>query len=201
MKNSMGESLAREWESDDYSAEIWDSLQLIDKNDYRGVRALSDLAKKGSGLAMMYLGDLYSDGDKIIGKDLEKAEYWLSKSSIYGSIEGSYCLAYLYMQLNKANCSIKEYEKLASLNYSPAMFRLGLYYQNKSDNENQKKSEFYFKAASKNGHFPSKKWLFSNQMEKGSFLEKFIVFLKKIYFTIPFVYLHINFPNSDRFRL
>jgi len=202
MKQRMGENITREWKNDVRANEIWDALLLSKESGLQGIAALSNIAESGSSLATMYLGNMYLKGTDGISKNENLGENLLVRSSQNGSIEGSYILAFHYIETNKIDLGMKEYFHLSELNYFPAQFQLGyLYITGDKIERDIDRAIHYFRLASKNGHFPSRHWLCHILMkERSSFFCWILGFTMKVVFTIPFIYTSVTYANSDRMR-
>lgn len=198
----MGENISQEWEKEDLASELRGALQLIRSDAPVGLEKLNNLAKNGSSLAMMYLGDVYLRGRYGIPTDITLAEGWLRNSACKGSVEGAYVLAWHYLESDRVDEALVEYSRLSNRQYSPATFVLGwLYYSGTKINRDIEKSLNYFKLADKQGHLLAGRWmshlLMKNRMGSLSWLRGL---QKKIVLTIPFIKQSVNFPNSDRLR-
>lgn len=200
--SQMGENLSREWNQDPLAPELWDSLQLIKKNPSSGMHNLSQLAKRGSSLSMLYLGKIYAHGQYNVPKDLDCAELWLRRSAEQGSVEGAYGLAWLLKRRGKHDAALAEYRRLADLSYAPAQYVLGMHYLNKkSPDRNIEKAIYYLELAEKGEHLLAANRLSHILMGfKMGPVSWFRGIAKKVALIVPFFKMAIRTPYSDRLR-
>ncbi len=91
MPRPLGENIQREWDAEPLAVELWDELGVVKRDRETGLATLTDLARRGSSLAMMYLGCDHLKGSA--SGDLALGEEWLMRSADAGSIEGRLQLA------------------------------------------------------------------------------------------------------------
>lgn len=203
MKKRMGENISREWDEDVRAGEVWDALQILDVDSAKGVALLAQCAEKESSLAMLFLGSAYLSGRNGLEINKLEGERWLQMSSMNGSIEGSYRLAYRYFETGRIDLFLDLHQKLSKLKYAPSQFNIGhVYINGKLVQKDIELAKHFFRLASRNGHIPSKKWLiriFIN--EKMGFVSQISDFFLKLIFFIPFFFMHISNPSSDKMRL
>lgn len=161
---------------------------------------LTDLASRGSALAMMYLGhDYVSSGEP---DQAAQGEEWLIRSAKGGSIEGRLQLAQYYQRQKAWGKALIELKVLADLGYSPAMYYLGrLLYKGYLGYKAVPEAVGYLKMAVDAGHLPSMALLsLIYRKEKfglaGRIASHWLCLTK-----IPaFVRCMWSYPSSDRLR-
>lgn len=202
MGSKLSENHTREWNDDPNAPELWDALKLIKSHSSEGIAALTQLAEAGSGLAMMYLGDVYLRGKYGAPQDLDIGEHWLKRSAEMGSIEGAYGFAWYLRNSGKYDAAIAEYERLSDLKFSPASLALGLmYYRGLETEMDIDKALVYFRKSEKEGNLLAAKQISSIAMQfRMGPVSWCRGILKKIILFFPFIILATNFPNSDRLR-
>ena len=161
---------------------------------------LGGVAKKGSPLAMMYLGNILSRGRYGVSRDAKLAEYWLAKAA-ETSLEGSYQLAIFFRFSGRYDESIAEFMKLADLKYSPAFFELGrVYLRGIGVEKDLKKALHYFHLGEREGHLFAASFVGNTLIEMGpAFWLKGII--KKIKLIPPLIRLILTYPASDKIRI
>lgn len=203
MKKRMGENISREWDEDVFAGEVWDALKLLDIDNAKGVALLEQIAEQESSLAMLFLGCAYLSGRSGLEIDKLEGERWLLRSSINGSTEGSYRLAYRYFETGRIDLCLQLHHKLSKLEYAPSQFNIGhMYIDGKFVHKDIELAKQFFHLASRNGHLPSKKCLVRILInERVGRLSRTSDFFIRLMFFIPFFYMYILNPNSDRLRL
>lgn len=201
-KQCYGENLSREWDLDPQSDRLWDALQLTKRDPSAGLGDLSLLARQGSGLSMMYLGDIYLHGRYGIKRDPELAAKWLDAAAYAGSIEAAYIYAFHLWKIKRFEESLALYNIIAKENYAPAQFVLGWKYLHGDYVERDlTKALHFFHLADRQGHLIAGQWICHILMKEiSSPTSWFRGFIKKIWLTIPFVKCKIFYPKSDRLR-
>jgi TPR repeat protein len=199
----LGESLAEEWRGCACASELEEALNLIQTDRLSGLARIDLLARNGSRLSMMYLGNIYLNGEYGIREDKDLGEIWLRRSSDAGSVEAKYGLAWHLLRSNRIEESIKRYEELSCAGYSPAQFSLGMqYYKGVNIEKNIDKALLYFKLAADSGHFYAKNQVCRVMMrENMGLISKIKGFFMKIGLFIPFIRFAIKNPKSDRIRV
>lgn len=202
MEVSLGERLSKEWQGDLFSVEVGNALELMVEDKVGGIETLNQLSEQGSRLAKVYLGSEYIDDDGLGGNYADLGEKLLQEASDMGSIEASFILAWHCMKSNNVARGFDLYERLASVDYSPAQFNLGFEYAvGRRVKKDPQKAIYHFEAAAKNGHLVARQWLCHILMKEKADVYSFMMgFLMKIFYVVPFVYTRIVFPNSDRLR-
>lgn len=201
-KHDLGESIAREWQEEPRAPELWDALDATAANADIGLKKLEQLAVEGSSLAQMYLGHIRLTGDYGVPKDWELGEYWLRRSAGGESTEGAYLLAWHLLTSGKADEAVTQYQRLAKLGYSPALYVLGCLYKNGEVVEgNTRTALSYFSAAAEAGHLHAAHWVCHILMrERVGSLSWLHGLAKKIALTVPFITTLVWYPSSDRLR-
>lgn len=200
--SNLGENIAREWSEEAQAREVWEALQSVKADPPTGLEMLENLAQNDSRLAKMYLGDIYLKGRPGIPSNRDAGEYWLRRSAEEGSIEGAYGLAWHLLNSGRVDAALAEYQRLADLRYSPALFVLGWqYYKGNVVEKDIEKSLAYWELAEKEGHLHASRWICRVLMrDYGGALPWLRGFGKKIALTIPFVRTAASYPSSDRLR-
>jgi hypothetical protein len=109
MTSKLGENMQREWDEEPLAVQLWEALQARKIDRDNGIAMLTNLAGRGSTLAMMYLGHAYVKGD-----DRDQAvqgEDWLRRSAQGGRSKGAFN--------SRAIMSGKELWKRHGLNWKP----------------------------------------------------------------------------------
>jgi TPR repeat protein len=200
MNSKMGENIQREWDEEPLARELWEALQARKKDRCEGAAMLTNLAGRGSALAMMYLGHACAADDDR--DQAARGEEWLIRSAEAGSIEGRFQLARHYERQGAWEKARKELEILAAKSYSPAMYFLGrLFYWGDLKNRDASKAVAYLKLAIDAGDLPSIPMLAQISREEKSGMRDRItahwVLLKSIPTLLRCVW---SYPNSDRLR-
>jgi TPR repeat protein len=200
MTNRLGENIQREWDEEPFAGELWDALQVRKQDRAEGITLLTDLAGRGSVLAMMYLGHA-----QVRGEDQDQValgEQWLIKSAAGGSIEGRFQLAQHYKRQKEGRRALAELKALASQGYAPAMYDLGLLLsRSELVDKSVPDAVGYLKMAISAGHLPSM-GLLSRIYRKEKFgiggrLASHWLCLTKLPAVIR---LMSRYPSSDRLR-
>ena len=88
---------------------------------------LSALAGRGSIMSMVYLGEVYANGE-IAQLDLEEAEKWYRRAADSGSVRAQYYLGRLYGRLNRFQEAERALRCASDFDFHPALHSLGLMY-------------------------------------------------------------------------
>jgi TPR repeat protein len=202
MKARMGENIAREWQNEIFSDQLWNALQTLKIDRRDGINELTGLTNKGSVLAMVYLGSALIKDSREIPENAVLGENWLTRSAELGSIEGEFILAYHLVEAGSIDAGIQSYENLSHKGYAPAQFALGHRYFTGDRLPNDiDKALFYFRAATDNGHYPSKRYLARIMTSQGGLRNKINgIFLRCQVFVSSFR-TYLTYPNSDRVRV
>jgi TPR repeat protein len=203
MKKRMGENISREWDEDVRAGEVWDALRILDVDSAKGVALLAQIAEEESSLAMLFLGCAYLSGRNGLEIDELEGERWLLRSSINGSIEGSYRLAYRYFETGRIELCLQLHQNLSKLEYAPSQFNIAhMYITGKVVHSDIALAKHFFRLASRNGHIPSKKWLVRIWInERLRFFSQISELFLKLMFFVPYFFMYVLNPNSDRLRL
>ena len=200
MTSKLGENMQREWDEEPLRRELWEALQARKQDHGAEIAMLTDLAGRGSALAMMYLGHAYaSSGDH---EQEVQGEEWLIRSAKEGSIEGRFQLAQHYKRQKAWEKARAELEALAAQGYSPAMYDMGLLlYGGDLGYKAVPEAIHYLKMAINAGHLPSMA-LLSRIYRKEKFgfrgrIASHWLCLAKI---PAFVRCMRSYPSSDRLR-
>jgi TPR repeat protein len=202
MAYKLGENIQREWNEEPQRVELWNALQLFETDPELAIEKLTKLGENGSALAMMYLGAAYVHGRGGIDCDFTLGEQWLSRSAEHGSIEGGFILGMHCWCEGDFSRAETELTKLCGRGYSPAMYRLGLFFFTGAAGEkDQSKGLHYLRMAEQAGHLHARHWL-SNIYLKQNFglLKKAEGVWKRIVMLVPFVRYMVAYPTSDRMR-
>ena len=115
------------------------------------------LAEAGSTTAQVFVGWMYHEG-RGIRKDLDEAQRWYSKAADAGSPVGQFYLGMLYWIEKKYRKAFEWLEKSASQGYSPAIYRLGTFYD-LGEGGNLDKDNAYrcYEQAAEMGHLAAQK--------------------------------------------
>lgn len=123
------------------------------------VRRLQVLAERGSPVSMYLLGAHFGAGKGVVKSEAE-AERWFRKAARAGSVEGSYRLAMTLYRQGRFDEAASEYEKLAAIDFTPAMNKLGkMYLQGRGVGRNLNKAKALWEAASARGHLRARRSL------------------------------------------
>jgi len=154
MTTRLGENIEREWDEEPFGGELWEALQARKEDEGKGTAMLTDLARRGSVLAMMYLGHAYvSSGDR---DQMAQGEEWLIQSAEGGSIEGRLQLAQHYQRQKAWDKALAELKILVDGGYSPAMYYMGrLLYKGDLGYKAVPEAVYHLKMAIDAGHLPS----------------------------------------------
>jgi TPR repeat protein len=149
----IGENISREWDEEHCAPELWDALRQIKAEPHSGLLMLEALANDGSPLAMTYLGSIYMTGEHGLLKDHQLGERWLRRSAEAGSIEGRFGLAHYLSERQQRSDALVEYQRLAEMGYSPAIFVLGSsYWSGSIVGKDAQRAVRYFEDAARRGH-------------------------------------------------
>jgi len=197
----MGENIDLEWERDPYADRVWDALQTIKVDPEGGMAALLDLGAQGSALALVYAGHRYRDGSNRVKKNEEAAHKLLRQSFDLGSMEGGYLLGHMQIANGHPKEGLDTFNQLSDMGYLPAMYAMGYEYVFGDPSiRNERKGEEAFKRAAYRGHFWAKREL-ANLMLRRRTIQGFLNgWIMKFATVIPFAYLRLTYPNSDRLR-
>ncbi|MCQ1571605.1 sel1 repeat family protein [Neorhizobium galegae] len=100
------------------------ALELMNMDFLKGVAALEQLADDGSIASMFYLADAYGT-DRFQSKDLQKAEYWFSRSNDAGWRHGAFMLARLLYDRGDYPAAFGLFRGAAENDHVPATFWTG----------------------------------------------------------------------------
>jgi TPR repeat protein len=201
MTSVLGENIQREWDEEPLAGELWDALQLRGQDRDAGNAMLTELATRGSVLAMMYLGHGYISGGGDQAQ-LALGEEWLIRSAKAGSIEGRFQLAGHYQRQNDREKELIELKALAEQGYSPAMYSLGLrLYRSETRERSVPEAVTYLKMARDAGHLPAMgllSWIYRKEKYGlGGRIAAHWYCLAKIPAAAWYI---MRYPNSDRLR-
>ena len=195
------ENTALEWDMEPFASSIEDAMELRESDPTEFVKILEKLAKNGSVLSMIYLGDVYANG-RGVPIDIDRGLKWYERASERGSIEATHRLA-------RWNWSYDDYDKTMQLllinsrkGFSPAMYLLGLMYlSDKHTKSDVLLAIKYWKSAEEQGHLLAKRRL-SILLRNGELgiIGRVKGYLKLVNMLPKFVYFSMKFPNSDRLR-
>ena len=154
MTSRLGENIEREWDNEPLGGELREALQAHNESRGGGTAKLTDLASRGSVLAMMYLGHAYVSSDDP--DQIARGEEWLIQSAKGGSIEGRLQLAQHYKRQKTWDKALVELKILADQGYSPAMYYMGrLLYMGDLGYKAVPEAVGYLEMAIGAGHLPS----------------------------------------------
>ncbi|MEP3052481.1 MAG: tetratricopeptide repeat protein [Erythrobacter sp.] len=154
------EQYSLEVRSDPKADQVEAAIRTRKDDIIRAIEELENLAGSGSVVAKLVLGDLYLYGWFDAPIDREKGEALLLEAKDLGSIEAAFRLACYYQKYVRNNEAIAVFEELADRSYSPAIYRLGLMYQEGLLAEmNPQESKRHLEKAAKLGHIPALKSL------------------------------------------
>lgn len=161
-------------------------------------RALSEfkaLADQGSIMSMLYVADSYGFG---IGTPINREEHerWLRRAKDAGSASAAYKLGVFYLDAGKYDEAIDNLLFAASLDFPPALARMGyLYAKAQGVAFDKVKARDFLERANSRGHLYSKRLLAALLIR-----EDFGVFQKlrglMLYFTIPWTISRIAYRHS-----
>ena len=159
------------------------------------------LAEAGSITAQVFVGWMYHEG-RGIKKDLDQAHQWYDKAADAGSPIGQFYLGMLYWIEKKYQKALEWLEKSASQGYSPAIYRLGTFYDlGEGGNLNKDKAYRCFERAARMGHLGAKKEIAVSMMKGHRGLLRIpqgvFVFARSLCKAIT---LAGSDPHSDRIR-
>ena len=201
MPKRLGENIDLEWERDPYPHLVWDALQSIEVDPKGGISALLDLGSKGSPLALMFAGHRNARGIQNVPKNEETAIRLLKQSLDLGSMEAGYILADMHMANGRFRDGLDTYHRLSEMGYSPAMYAAGWHYVFGDPSiRDIEKGEEFFKLGARHGHLWANRELANLIIRRRTILGFLNGWIKKFTLLIPFVYFHVNYPNSDRLR-
>ncbi|GAA4780862.1 hypothetical protein GCM10023219_31220 [Stakelama sediminis] len=198
----LGENIAREWDEEPRAPELWDALQQLKSDPMAGLDAMLYLAEAGSRLAMVYLGDIYLNAKHGVPKDVQRAELWLRRGAAEGSIEAGLGLAWLLLTSGRTDDALTEYQRIADLHHSPALFALGWqYYKGKDVAHDIQKALYYFERAKAEGHLHAANCICCIRMRPGIGLASWLRGMAgKIALTPRLMRTMFRYPNSDTLR-
>lgn len=201
MASGIGENIQREWDEEPLAGELWDALEICRQDRDAGISILTELATRGSALAMMYLGHGYVSGGGDPAQ-LALGEEWLIRSARAGSIEGRFQLAGHYQRQDDREKALSELKTLAAQGYSPAMYSLGLsLYRDQLGPRSVPEALQYLKMAKEAGHLPAGgalSWIY--RKEKYGLVGRIASHwycLTKLPATAWYL---LRYPDSDRLR-
>lgn len=200
----LGENLQREWDADPLGGELWTTLGELEARPQVELEKLRALAKRGSPLAMMHLGDIHAHGRHGLPMDKEAGEHWLAQSAEAGSIEGRFRLANFLVREKRSNVALIEWQKLAELGYAPAVFYLGYchYKGHLGLSIDHEKAFELWRQAMRDGHLHSAHWLASSYRSDGyGVLKKLTGIWIKTKLLVPWIWHLQRYPTSDRLRV
>jgi TPR repeat protein len=200
MTTKLGENIQREWDNEPFPEELLDALQLLKENPTEGRAMLTSLARQGSTLAMMYLGESLTKNDN--DSDIALGEKWLIKSAAGGSLEGRFQLFAHYERQQKGELAVAELKALVKAGYAPAMYALGLtLYRGTLVNQDIPEAVKYLKMAKTAGHLPAMALLAWIYRKEDFGLSGRIAAHWHCLAKIPSLAWHLTrYPNSDRLR-
>jgi TPR repeat protein len=201
--DKIGENIQREWDEDPDAPELWDALELFKTEPAKALATLTDLAERGSALAMMYLGSAYLSGRDGIETNPVLGQEWLVRSARHDSIEGGFGLACRYDSTGEFGKAEAELKMLAERGYSPAMFLLGYkYYKGSWGQQDMAEALHYLSNAEEAGNLIAGHWLSTIYRKENLGLGKKIVgSWKWLMLLRPWITYCVNYPTSDRLRL
>ena len=200
MTSRLGENIEREWDEEPLGSELWGALQARKEDRGKGTAMLTDLASRGSVLAMMYLGHAYvSSGDP---EQIAQGEEWLIRSAKGGSIEGRLQLAQHYQRQKAWDKALAELKVLADQSYSPAMYYMGrILYKGDLGYKAVPEAVAYLRMAIDAGHLPSMALLsLIYRKEKFGFAGRIASHWLCLTKIPAFVRCMWTYPSSDRLR-
>lgn len=202
MSEKVGENIQREWDEDPFPGELWDGLQALKQDRGAGIAKLTELALRGSTLAMMYLGHAHTSAAARTELESGLGKAWLIKSAEGGSIEGRYQLADHYVRQGDGDSAVSELKNLAEQGYAPAMYRLGgILYRGELVDRDVPGAVHYLEMAKQAGHLPAMgflSWIYRKEDFgiAGRLASHWNCLVK-----IPVGFWYIfRYPNSDRMR-
>lgn len=92
--------LGIDWAAEPDLEQLKAAYWLRPKDIDHAVASLEDLAKRGSIMSMVYLGDTYYQG-KLISKNLDLAEHWYLGAAAAGSVFANYTLGTIYVRAGR----------------------------------------------------------------------------------------------------
>jgi len=154
MAAKIGENIQREWDEEPFPPELWDALEARKSDRDSGIAMLTDLAERGSRLAMMYLGHAYvKSGDQ---SETALGEALLARTAERGSIAARFQLAVHHERQGDGQRAVSELKTLAQKGYSPGMYLLGsILYRGKLVQRDVPEAMHYLKMAKEAGHLPA----------------------------------------------
>lgn len=202
MKKQIQNNYVMEWARDPHSSQIKEAIILANKNSMIGIKSIETFANKGSALASFLMGDVYLYGRYGAIVDEAVAERWLKRSADLGSIEGRYRLAKYFERKGLHDLAVENYRVLAEREkFSPAMFILGYKFEEGHGiPKSRERALEYFIKADRQGHLHAGHWLSHIYLRKADFKSVFKGLVKRVKILIPFVYLKLRDPASDRLR-
>lgn len=177
--------------------------QLYEDGCYEDAfKCYKELAEKGSADSQQFVGWMYQEGIGI-SKNEEEAFKWYKQAAELGSASAQFYLAKWYSKNRDYKESFGWYKKSASSNYSPALYRLGWFYEvGKYVTSDLDKAIFYYKKASGLGHIFALRNL-GRILAKGygGILNRFIgyYFIVKAFF--KGIAVGLNDQESDSLRI
>lgn len=175
---------------------------MIETERDAGVANLTELADRGSALAMMYLGHLFVSGQHGCATDFAEAERWWKQSAEGGSIEGAYRLANFYLFQNRVEEAIPILLDLSGRGYAPATNGLGsIYYLGTYLQKDLNEARGYFSKAAAQGHLVARQWCAVLLMKHGDGIADWLRGLTlRLGMTREYVSYRVNTPRGDRVR-
>jgi len=192
--------MQREWEEEPLGDELWHALQARKRDRDHGLEMLTNLANRGSALAMMYLGHACVSGEDR--GQLALGEEWLIRSAECGSIEGRLQLAFHYQRQEAWEKALVELKILTERGYAPAMYHLArALYRGELGYRSVPQAIHYLNMAKDAGHLPAMGMLsLIYRKEKYGLagrLRSHWLCITKIPAIVRCVW---SYPNSDRLR-
>ena len=155
------ENLSAEWLKEPNEDRLFKALELADQDPAAGVRALAKMSDETSPLAPMYLGAAYTNGRYGLPVDDKTAEELLRRSAERGSTEGGFRLVRVLMRNGATKEAISLLEELASRDFQPALYKLGVrYFYGQGIIQDIAKAEHFLGRAVELGHLASVPALF-----------------------------------------
>jgi TPR repeat protein len=114
-----------DWSLEPDLAALRNADELWTADPVEGVRALGELASRGSPQSMLRMGWAFERAEGV-ERDLERAETWYRAALRAGCLDGGYYLGRLLERLERYPEAATAYENGVESDHPPSIFRLGI---------------------------------------------------------------------------
>ncbi len=115
----------------------------------------SDKAEEGMAYSQFYIGWMYYSGSGV-EENFDLAEEYFLKASLQNNERAMFYLGLVFIEIKEFKMAVEWFEKSASFNFPPALYRMGLYCDRGRHMKTDKSLAFKsFELAGKLGHVPA----------------------------------------------